>query len=449
MSFRRVARSKSQKSCSSPPHQWCIWSCTPATCSARAPSTRSSATGTRTASTPATARTSRSSWAAGSAAASSSARPSARCGCPTSRSSEIGAATERARDLGRRRPARGPRGPGGLAQRRRHAGRRRDRLLAGASDEAPAQAPVACGLSPAARAASLRGGVASRKTCHTVGMRSRSSRSISLEARSISSALRPSARSTRAATSRRSGARRHGQQLEHAVDARMGLDDLGDRLALLGRRRLADEQVLGIATEGHGDDRQQHADGDRGQAVVDLVAGGLEQRDAREGQDDADDRAPSPRRGPSWSSDRGWRARSSRTAVAARWPRGASGAMRARATRRPPAGRSRGRRRRCRTSRAPRAGRRSGAGPRRARSRRPRRRSRRPPGRPRRSAPCRGRTGARRRAGAPPAPARRAGRPGSSCRRSSGPPRPAWPRSPRRRRRRAWPPRSTRWPPAR
>ena len=128
------------------------------------------------------------------------------------------------------------------------------------SDEAPAQAPVARRLSTSACAAGLRGGVASRKTCHTVGMRSRNSRSISLEARSISSALRPSARSTRAATSSRSGDERHGQQLEHAVDARMGLDDLGDRLALLGRRRLADEQVLGVATEGHRDHRQQHAD---------------------------------------------------------------------------------------------------------------------------------------------------------------------------------------------
>ena len=35
MSSRRIARSKSQTPCSPPPHQWCTSSCTPATSSAR------------------------------------------------------------------------------------------------------------------------------------------------------------------------------------------------------------------------------------------------------------------------------------------------------------------------------------------------------------------------------------------------------------------------------
>ena len=73
-----------------------IWSCTPATCRARACSTRGSCAGGRSGSMPGAARTWRSSWAAASAAASSSARPGARCGSRTSRSTRSTQFTDRA-----------------------------------------------------------------------------------------------------------------------------------------------------------------------------------------------------------------------------------------------------------------------------------------------------------------------------------------------------------------
>ena len=47
--------------------------------------------------------------------------------------------------------------------------------------------------------------------------------------------------------------------------------------------------ALRVAAERHRDRRQQHGDDHRRQAVEDLVAGGLVQRDAGEGHDDADD----------------------------------------------------------------------------------------------------------------------------------------------------------------
>ena len=84
-----------------PPIRSSTSSCTPATCRARARSTRELlrlAPGADR--QPGAAPTSRSSSAAASAAASSSAAPGARCGCPTSRSTEIDEATERARRLG-------------------------------------------------------------------------------------------------------------------------------------------------------------------------------------------------------------------------------------------------------------------------------------------------------------------------------------------------------------
>ncbi len=89
----------------------------------------SSCAGDRSGSTPAAAPTSRSSWAGPSAAASSSAARGAPCGSPTSRSTRRrGHRPGRAaRGVG---AARAARGPGGLAQRRRDARGRGDRLLA-------------------------------------------------------------------------------------------------------------------------------------------------------------------------------------------------------------------------------------------------------------------------------------------------------------------------------
>ena len=97
---------------------------------APAPSTRSSAAGARSGSTPAMAPTWRSSWAADSAAAIVECETPRPLWLPYVEVADIAAATERARHARRLGPARAPRRPGRVAKCRRHAGRRGGRLLA-------------------------------------------------------------------------------------------------------------------------------------------------------------------------------------------------------------------------------------------------------------------------------------------------------------------------------
>ena len=83
---RRFPRALRRRCRRSAPTQSSISSCTPLTCRAPAPFTRSSAAGARSGSRRDPAPTSRSSSATASGAASSSAACGARSGCPTSRS---------------------------------------------------------------------------------------------------------------------------------------------------------------------------------------------------------------------------------------------------------------------------------------------------------------------------------------------------------------------------
>ena len=135
--------------------------------------------------------------------------------------SEIGAATERARDLGRRRPARGPRGPGRLAQRRRHAGRRRDRLLAGQAMRRPLRRRVLAVCHPTPVATSLRGGRVEEDLPH------RRNALVQLAVELARRALDLVGAETVGQVDARGdeqpvGRERHGEQLEHAGRRRGG-----------------------------------------------------------------------------------------------------------------------------------------------------------------------------------------------------------------------------------
>ena len=103
MSFRSVNGHTGRDESAPAPIPSSTWSSTRGICAARSRSTRSSAAGARSGSTPGPGPTWRSAWAAASAAGWSSARPSQPLWLPYVEVPDIGATTERARGARRRR----------------------------------------------------------------------------------------------------------------------------------------------------------------------------------------------------------------------------------------------------------------------------------------------------------------------------------------------------------